>query len=488
LDEFPRGRRSIAVWAIVAAALALRLGVSFLYGSHLSVGKQVARPRSEGYYVRTASIELTDSQQYLLLADNLRKHAFFSWDGTTPVTFRTPGYPLLLALLGNNMALIIIVQALLSAGTVLLVFLLGRRWFGELAGLVAAALLAADLTNIEHAGTIMTEPLFVFAVVLATWMFARGTGERRGTSYELRVTNDKRRMASSSVSPGVPGGSADGELRVAKGGWWRATWWLAGSGLVLGFAALVRPIAILAVVPYGLVLLLRRNWRGLALMVAVFAVLPLAWVARNYVHYRHVSYSSIGGYNLFYYNAAAMEADRTGVTFPDARIRLEEQFAANLRGDNPLDLSGQLAREGVRRMLADPVRYAKVYAMGLGRIAFGVKSDEIVLRVIDPQLRLATAMRVIFSGEFGSGAKVVTVVLAVAELLMVLAGLAGTFVAVVFRRNRAVLLPFLIGAYYLLAAAPLPDGRFRVPAMPFFYLAAASLLAGRRVRGQAEAA
>jgi hypothetical protein len=71
---------------------------------------------------------------------------------------------------------------------------------------------------------------------------------------------------------------------------------------------------------------------------------------------------------------------------------------------------------------------------------------------------------------------------------MVLAGLAGTFVAVVFRRNRAVLLPFLIGAYYLLAAAPLPDGRFRVPAMPFFYLAAASLLAGRRVRGQAEAA
>lgn len=422
--------------------MVLRLGVSSLYKSHLSVGKPVSCPRSEGYYVRTASIELTDSQQYLLLAENLRRQAFFSWDGSTPVTFRTPGYPLLLALLGSDMALIVIVQSLLGTLTVLLVFLLGRRWFGEKAGLVAAALLAADLTSIEHTGTVMTEPLFVFAAVLATWMFSRADG----------------------------GPDPGGEKR-------RRALWLAGSGLALGFAALVRPIAVLAFVPFGVVLALRRRWRRLVLLLLCFAVLPAAWLARNYAHYRRVSFSSIGGYNLFYYNAAAMEADRAGIPFPDARIRLEEQFAAQLQGDNPLHLSEQLAREGVRRMLADPLRYGKVYALGLARIALGVKSDEVILRVVDPQLRLATAMRVIFSGEFGVWPKVAAVALAVVEVGMVLAGTLLALAAMLRRDNRAVLLPFLIGAYYLLAAAPLPDGRFRVPAVPFIYLAAASLFA-----------
>jgi hypothetical protein len=265
------------------------------------------------------------------------------------------------------------------------------------------------------------------------------------------------------------------EWRVAKDGWW-----MAGCGMVLGFASLVRPIAVLAFVPYGVVLAMRRRWLGLAILVGVFAVLPVAWLARNYRHYQRVSFSSIGGYNLFYYNAAAMEADRTGVTFPDARIRLEEQFAANLRGDNPLDLSGQLAREGVRRMLQDPVRYAKVYALGLGRIMFGVKADEIVLRVIDPELRLATAMKVIRSGEFGNRVKVVTYGLVGLELLVVFAGLGLTLAAVLFRRRPGMLLPLLVGLYYLLAAAPLPDGRFRVPAMPFLYLTGAALLAAGR--------
>jgi hypothetical protein len=184
LDELSRGRRSFAVWAIVAAALAVRLVVSFAYRSHYSAGKFAATPKSEGFYVKTASIELTDSQQYMLLAEHLRSQGFFSWDGRTAVTFRTPGYPLLLALLGGNMVLVVIVQSLLGALAVLMVFLLGRRWFGGRAGLFAAALLAVDLTNIEHTGTIMTEPLFVFVVLLATWLFARGAGERRGAGDE----------------------------------------------------------------------------------------------------------------------------------------------------------------------------------------------------------------------------------------------------------------------------------------------------------------
>jgi hypothetical protein len=36
----------------------------------------------------------------------------------------------------------------------------------------------------------------------------------------------------------------------------------------------------------------------------------------------------------------------------------------------------------------------------------------------------------------------------------------------------------LVGLYFVVIALPLTDGRFRVPAMPFLCLAAATVLAG----------
>jgi hypothetical protein len=62
-------------------------------------------------------------------------------------------------------------------------------------------------------------------------------------------------------------------------------------------------------------------------------------------------------------------------------------------------------------------------------------------------------------------------------------------VSLVFRRWRAEkLMLVVIGLYFVAVALPFTDGRFRVPAMPFLYLAAATVLAGRARRSGGEGA
>lgn len=157
--------------AIVLGALLLRLVVAGMYRNRLSPGEVVKQPASEAEYLHKAYIEIGDSQQYQELAKNLRQKLFFSWDGKTPVTFRTPGYPIFLALIDNNPVLLFVLQSLFGALTVFFIFLIGAAWLGRRAGIVAAVLMALDLPAIAHTGMVMSETLFVFLLTVACWLF-----------------------------------------------------------------------------------------------------------------------------------------------------------------------------------------------------------------------------------------------------------------------------------------------------------------------------
>jgi 4-amino-4-deoxy-L-arabinose transferase-like glycosyltransferase len=421
------------VGAIVLGALLLRLVVAGIYRNRLSPGEIVKQPASESEYLRRAYIEIGDSQQYLELAKNLRQKLFFSWDGKTPVTFRTPGYPIFLALIDNNPVLLFVLQALFGALTVFFIFLIGAAWFGRRAGIVAAVLMALDLPAIAHTGMVMSETLFVFLLTVACWLFT-----------------------------------------VA----WRkpAPVWGGLSGAVLGIAALTRPIALFAWVPFLVVLALRGRWKHGLLFFLGFVVMCGGWVVRNYRHYQRLGFSSIGGYNLLFYNAAALVADRAQIPFQEAREKLERDYAQNLTTDNPLELAGQLGRVATRLISSDPLRYAKVYLRGLLQIIVGVKSDEIVFRVRGSDLRLANFKDILRAHSLPLMTRLVAVLLAIIELLMTFGAVLGATVGLIKRRDLPVLFWALLGWYFLLAAAPLPDGRFKIPALPFFYLTCGGLI------------
>ena len=160
--EFADRRFSAALTAIALAALALRLAWGALRGSE--------RFFVEGYTL------------FFTLAGQLAGGYGYAFPGERPTAFRVPLYPLFLAgLTGGepNYAPVLIAQALVSTGTVVLAGLLAREWFGARAGLIAAAICAVYPYYVLHDVTLQETGMFIFLSTLATWLAL--VARRRGS-------------------------------------------------------------------------------------------------------------------------------------------------------------------------------------------------------------------------------------------------------------------------------------------------------------------
>src|SRR5690242_9094877 len=113
-----------------------------------------------------------------------------------------------------------LVQALISALTIVPIYLLTRRLFGRRVGLVAALLAALNYTLAAHATELLTETLFVFGLALLLWLLL--------TAAEMGAS-----------------GQADGE--TGRGS---AILFAGLAGLNLGALALLRSVA-LPLLPLG---------------------------------------------------------------------------------------------------------------------------------------------------------------------------------------------------------------------------------------------
>ncbi|HOW97264.1 MAG TPA: tetratricopeptide repeat protein [Kiritimatiellia bacterium] len=179
--------------------------------------------------------------------------------------FRPPGYPYFLSaiyrLIGAAPAPARLVQFALGVLNVFLAFWFTRRWFGEAAGLIAAALAGTYWVFIYYEGELL-EPVLLITL---TWLALLALGQW----------------------------TADG--RPA---------WLLGAGLALGASALARPNALAWLPAVALWLAWRiGDWKkaarpaGLLVAGTLLAVLPVT--ARNYIVARDVVLiSSNGGINL----------------------------------------------------------------------------------------------------------------------------------------------------------------------------------------------
>src|SRR5438034_4071629 len=183
-----------------------------------------------------------DSQSYLLPAWQL-----LHGDGFSPELRRTPGYPVFVAsafrLLGQDLQSLALAQHALGLATVALSYLLGRRLFVPAAGLLAAAALACSAPQLIYERYLMSEALFGFALALVSLVLV----------IALR---------------------------------WPAAPVLLVGGLLIGLAALTRPVAqaILPLALLGFVALLPR-WRpavrAVGLTLAGYALIVAPWTLRN---------------------------------------------------------------------------------------------------------------------------------------------------------------------------------------------------------------
>jgi 4-amino-4-deoxy-L-arabinose transferase-like glycosyltransferase len=213
-----------------------------------------------------------DASAYMQIAKGLYQDGHYGGRGQSSPNDWSPGAPLLYGLVyaatgGVHPKAALLLLALLGTVTILLTYLLARRFAGPVAGVIAAALAATYPAFIDNTGRMLAEPVALVWLPAAMLAFFWASD----------------------------GGSA-----------WR---WLA-PGALLGLTTLTRPEYLPFVAVFA-VLALLRVWvghrRGLlrgvvagAILVAAFCGVLAPWTVRNYlVLDRFVPVTTGGGKALF---------------------------------------------------------------------------------------------------------------------------------------------------------------------------------------------
>ena len=290
-----------------------------------------------------------DSARYVALADTLLKHHTFGKtheeglmhlaverlrrengtlpapdaDGFYPEAFRTPGYPLFLALFGGTGGLrsAYLAQCLLGALAALcLVRIALAMNCRPRAALVAGWLWALHPAAVTSDVLPLTESLFCSLALL-------------GLAATTRTTTPAGRM--------LP-------------------------GLAIGFAALVRPLG-LFYLPTAIILGWRpapRKWLAAGAVVLVAVVPSAAWAVRNSATGNGMRVSTVGELNLYYYGAAYVISEERGddwLTSWPARVQeLTDRLAAKLQPGE--DVFALARKEALAEFRAHPSTTAKVAA------------------------------------------------------------------------------------------------------------------------------
>lgn len=242
----------------------------------------------------TFPIYSADSFEYFTAADHLFDGGSGALDQSLLMQFRTPGYPLFVSLVegvfGHPLA-VSVIQVVLSGLLVVVVYILGLQFATRRVGLIAAALFALEPVSLFHSIVGLSDFFFTFLFICALWLTIR--------RY------------------------ADGNAMI-KG--------LGVAGVMLGYAALVRPIGQWLPILFSIGFLvyyihsLKRThiYALLAFLVGVVAVVS-PWMVRNGVLYDTYQLSSFGPYNIYEYNLPLHYAHTEGISLEEARGVFQER-------------------------------------------------------------------------------------------------------------------------------------------------------------------
>jgi len=389
---------------------------------------------------------------------------------------RTPIYPLFLAgsisLFGQDLLGIALAQHALGVATAALTYGMGRLTFGRAAGLVAGLLAALSGPLLIYEHYLITEPVFAFGLVAAISFFVAGMRFERG-------------------------------------------WLIALGGLVLGVAALTRPVGqvVLVVVPLAL-LAHHRAWRPTlrlsALAIGCFALVVVPWAIRNQIVYGTAGAASVGRFlisrsvkherNFVFYEPSV--GPYPGEPRDRARARQIAQDVTNKRPEpgqiyqrvrDELGLSeaqtdALLKDIALEAIMRDPLLWAEGTLEMFASLVEGAPKEESVrwhLGVHD-QPRVANQwgpLADLLGQPTAADEREEDRAEALAKIfrptqsawLLVILFLLGTAAAVLGRARRPALLPALVVLVLLAASAALVGDvpRYRYPLDPLLYVVAA---------------
>lgn len=248
----------------------------------------------------------SDAQEYKALSESILIHQSFS-QNNHPEIFRTPGYPLFLAIskgIFHTDLVAIFLQFLCTVGIALLIFNISKRFFPEKIAAISAIVFLSEPSVIVYTVTIASDILFSFLFLLAIYLI-----------FFKRIS-----YFSSFIS-----------------------------GLFLGYATLTRPIAmyfiIIAIIFYLALRLKESDRKIIMLNIAVFCLgfflLISPWLIRNYKIFGKMTISSLAGYNLFHYNLPEFYSFKNKISPDEARFSLKKELGVDLQ-----NLNDDILKEG----------------------------------------------------------------------------------------------------------------------------------------------
>ncbi len=416
-----------------------------------------------------AVASIGDSREYITLARNLVSSHTFTRDTVPPFhpeLFRTPGYPLLLAipfaLFGPSLVWPLALQLLLSLACVWLTWRLALELGLAPTSAGLAALFVALSPNLAFLSSkLISETLFIPMLLVCVLLLNR-----------YRLT----------------GRAVD----------------LIAAGACSGLLILTRPIATFLPLVIAVYVLLVRfgdgKWssatRDACIYLACASIVVAPWVIRNGQKTGRYIISTASEHNIYLYDAATVLASEKGITIPQARDSMMAEAQARF---GPIDTTDEatmwqklaaVARPRFfrRPALAAPVWLFGVFADFLNPISVGpllihagsspapgsanlLQSSLALLAKGKVTQAFSTAWRV----RVGGAPLFILIVLACAalfNLILIWFGVASLFL----RQARSLLWLLLPILYFTLVTGTVGDARFRAPIEPLLCLFAAVAL------------
>jgi 4-amino-4-deoxy-L-arabinose transferase-like glycosyltransferase len=369
-----------------------------------------------------------------------------------PDPVRTPIYPLFLvavySLFGHELRAVVVVQILISMFSCILVFKIGCTVFGDFkTGIAAALMLAVEPDSLFISNHVLTETLFTCLLAGEFCLMAKQYGK----------------------------------LSLAS---------LVGLFIIMAAATLTRPVFIFfPVFMAGFIVYqcfrsrLAKNCIALTLLpMALYFFLIGFWCYRNYRIFGVFEISTIGSYNLFYYNAAGIESRRLGISIDEARERLEETYFKNEKNIDSLSHSKKMLiarKHAIEHIMKYPLYFLKDAMSNM--VSTFVPQGAAIKQLIGKGEK--TGLRDIFEQEGIAGAfrqisrmdKSILALLAGISVVLLLIYASAVVGIVRALKNKHFYFTFLFLAAiaYLIIVPVLAgfgDARFRIPAVPFISL------------------
>jgi 4-amino-4-deoxy-L-arabinose transferase-like glycosyltransferase len=373
-----------------------------------------------------------------------------------------PGYPAFWAglhlLFDNRDEIVVLANIFGSLIIIALSYSIAKRLFGAETALLTALLFSIDIASFAYSVQAMSETPFTFfllIMILAGVRFFTGKGNGK---------------------------------------------WVCSLGTALAGATLVRSVSYYLILPILVILLAwtlpRQSLKnisanlGLALIPFLFSVGAVQFY--TYTQFGSWAYTTIGGFNMYYYRAAAIVALRNNVPLDDVRNQFTDELN-RYRQEHPIvsnwnvfQVSDWMMAQGMAIVRQCPVELVRTEFNGIIPMMLG-GGDGPLLRMLNIPVvtvedhetfdALKNFQFAVFFKRFASSTSLVSFIFAIFYLSLIYSGALFWMVGVIRTRRTAIVHLFLwvvILYFIIVSAGPEANSRFRVPITPVLAIYAAA--------------